>query len=197
MAGSTAKFGFPYPTATDPIQATAVQKLASNVDTACTGLAGAGTCVQMRQQSGTYQVQTSNRFINDYYGAGVTFSYYVESDSDRLSYDVATGLVRVPAGFTVLAWGMCSSFGYPSAGTFAVGLGSSTSSSATTPVIDYGCALTPTQAGQNHTFLAPLTIIRATSTPLYVGLYCRSQQTPVLGEYKLGVITLLTGSALM
>lgn len=197
MAGSTAHFGFPYPTATDPIQATAVQKLASDVDVACTGLAGAGTCVQMRQQSGAYQVQTSNRFVNDYDRAGVTFSYYVESDSDRLSYDVTTGLVRVPAGFTVLAWGSCTTFNYPGAGTFAVGVGSATSSSATTPVLDHGGALTPTQAGQNYTFIAPPAIIRATNTPIYVGLYCRSQQTPVLGEYKLGVITLLTDSALM
>lgn len=197
MAGSTAHFGFPYPTATDPIQATAVQKLASNVDVACTGLAGAGTCVQMRQQSGAYQVQTSNRFVNDYDRAGVTFSYYVESDSDRLSYDVSTGLVRVPAGFTVLAWGSCTTTNYPDAGTFAVGVGGATSSSATTPVLDCGSALTPTQAGQHYTFIASPAIIRATNTPIYVGLYCRSQQTPVLGEYKLGVITLLTGSALM
>lgn len=197
MAQATANFGFPYPTASDPIQAQAIQALATNVDTACTGLAGAGTCVQMRQQSGAYQVQTSNRFINDYDGAGVTFSYYVESDSNRLSYNVTTGLVRVPAGFTVLAWGSCASFGYPGAGTFAVGLGGATSSSATTPANDYGGALTPTQAGQNYTFLVPPAIIRATSTPIYVGLYCRSRQTPVLGEYKLGVITLLTGNALM
>ena len=197
MAGSTAKFGFPYPTASDPIQAQAMQSLASNVDTACTGLAGAGTCVQMRQQSGAYLVQTSNRFINDYDGAGTTFSYYTESDSDRLSYNVTTGLVRVPAGFTVLAWGSCAAFAYPAAGTFAVGLGSATSQSATTPVTDYGGALTPTQAGGNYSFIVPPAIIRATSAPIYVGLYCRSQQRPVLGEYKIGVITLLTGSALM
>lgn len=198
MAGSTAHFGFPYPTATDPIQATAAQTLASKVDVACTGLAGAGACVQMRQQSGAYQVQTSNRFINDYDRAGVTFSYYDESYSDRLSYDVTTGLVRVPAGFTVLAWGSCTATNYPGEGTFAVGLGSATSSSATTPVLDYGGALTPTlPGGQSYTFLASPAIIRASSTPIYVGLYCRSRQTPVLGEYKLGVITLLTGSALM
>lgn len=197
MAGSTANFGFPYPTASDPIQATDVQKLAFNVDVACTGLAGAGTCVQMRQQSGAYQVQTSNHFINDYDGAGTTFSYYTESDSDRLTYNVTTGLVRVPAGFTVLAWGSCASFAYPGAGTFAVGLGSATSMSATTPITDYGGALTPTQAGGNYSFIVPPAIIRATSTPIYVGLYCRSQQTPVLGEYKIGVITLLTGSAIM
>lgn len=197
MAGSTAHFGFPYPTATDPIQATAVQRLASNVDVACTGLAGAGACVQMRQHSGAYQVQTSNRFVKDYFEEDVTFSYYVESDSDRLSYDVTTGLVRVPAGFTVLAWGSCTTTNYPDAGTFAIGLGSAPAQAATTPVDDYGSALTPTQAGQHYTFLAPPAIIRATRRPIYVGLYCRSQQTPVLGEYKLGVITLLTGSALM
>lgn len=197
MAQATANFEFPYPTTSDPIQVQALQSLANNLDTACTGLAGAGTCVQMRQQAGSFRVQTSNRFINDYDGAGVTFSYYSESDSTRLWYNVATGLVRVPAGFTVLAWGMCAAYGYPGAGTFAIGLGSATSSTATTPTNDYGGALTPTQAGLNYSFIAPPTIITAANAPIYVGLYCRSQQTPPLNEYKLGVITLLTGISLM
>lgn len=197
MAGATANFGFPYPTATDPIQATDVQKLALNVDAACEGLAGAGTCVQMRQQSGAYQVQGSNRFITDYDSTSTTFSYYAESDSVRLSYNVETGLVLVPVGFTVLAWGSCSCLAYPAAGTFEVGLGSTRAPTAMTPATDYGGSVTPTQPRVNYTFMVPPAIIRATSTSIYVGLYCGSQQRPVLTEYKIGVITLHTGSAIM
>lgn len=186
---STGYFSIPYPTRMDSIGAATFSDMANKIDNSLSRVAGTGQVVQMQQSAGSYLLQTSNHFVNDY-DAGATLRVSAGgSGSDLLTPFTDSGLLTVPDGWCVLVSAYMTFFGAPLNGTVAVGIGAAPNSTATVPTVDLGGALLPTATNFTAT-VPPIAYRNTTGRTMYVGLYSRCALTPPCTTYGITMTVL-------